>query len=94
MPDHVHIVVTIGEIDLISIIRDFKSWTTHVWKKRTGQKHLWQESFYDHGVRHSETMSNLVAYVAANPVRKKLVSDWTAWRWSGGTLIEDTSPRL
>ena len=92
MPDHVQIVVTITDIDLISILRDVKSWTTHVWTKRTGQKHLWQESFHDHGVRRSERMDDLVAYVVANPVDAGLVADWRAYPWLGGTLLDDASP--
>jgi len=39
MPDHVHIVVSIGERDLIAILHDFKSYTGHIWKRRTGRKH-------------------------------------------------------
>jgi putative transposase len=89
MPDHVHLVVTITEIDLISILRDIKSWTTHVWMKRTGQKQLWQESFHDHGVRRSERMDDLMAYIVANPVHAGLVADWRAYPWLGGTLIDD-----
>ena len=88
MPDHVHLVVTITERDLISILHDFKSYTGHVWKRRTGQKRLWQESFHDHGVRRSESMDDLVKYVVENPQEAGLVSDWREYPWIGGNLLD------
>ena len=92
MPDHVHLVVTIGDMDLISIVRDFKSWTTHRWKQRTGNRYLWQESFHDHGVRRTEKMDELVSYIVSNPVDGGLVADWQDYHWLGGMLLEDDPP--
>ncbi len=90
MPEHVHVVISIGEEgDLISILHDFKSFTTNRWRKRTGQDNLWQESFYDHGVRRSERMDDLIAYVIKNPVDAGLVPDWQDYPWIGGSLIDD-----
>ena len=94
MPDHVHLVVTVGEGDLISILHDFKSYTGHIWKRRTGNRHLWQESFHDHGVRRSENMDELVKYVVENPQRAGLASDWSAYPWTGGTLIDEEQPAM
>jgi putative transposase len=89
MPDHVHVVVAIGQSNLISIMKNFKSYTGHIWKHRTGNKQLWQESFYDHGVRQSEKMDDLVKYVIENPQVEGLVADWRDYPWIGGTLIEE-----
>ncbi len=89
MPDHIHVVVGIQDVDLIAIMRDVKSWTTHIWKHRTGQQHLWQESFHDHGVRRTENMDELVKYVTENPQRTGLVADWHDYHWVGGSLLED-----
>ncbi len=88
MPDQVHAVISIAELDLIAIVRDFKSYTTRLWKQRTGQVHLWQGSFHDHGVRRSERMDDLVRYVLENPVKAGLVTDWKDYEWSGGELVE------
>jgi putative transposase len=88
MPDHVHAVVTINDGDLIAIMRDVKSWTTHLWTQRTGEPHLWQQSFYDHGVRRSEHMDELITYVVENPQRAGFVADWHDYPWLGGTLLE------
>jgi REP element-mobilizing transposase RayT len=89
MPDHVHLVISIGESDLISILQAFKSYTSHQWTKRTGRKPLWQESFHDHGVRRTENMDELVKYVVENPQEAEIVSDWQDYPWIGGSLFED-----
>jgi len=89
MSDHVHLVVSIGEQDLITILQRFKSYTGHVWMKRTGRKPLWQESFHDHGVRRTENMDELIKYVIENPQEAGLVSDWQDYPWIGGSLLED-----
>jgi putative transposase len=88
MPDHVHAVIVIGSTDLISIMHGFKSYTTTLWRQRSGQKRLWQESFHDHGVRRSENVDELVKYITENPQRAGLVSDWQDYPWIGGSLFE------
>jgi REP element-mobilizing transposase RayT len=92
MPDHFHAVITINDGDLIAIMRDVKSWTTHLWTKRTGEQHLWQQSFYDHGVRRTEKMDELIRYVVENPQEAGLVTDWQDYPWLGGLLLEPTPP--
>jgi REP element-mobilizing transposase RayT len=90
MPEHLHLVISIGDgADLIAIIHDFKSYTTNRWRKLTGNDKLWQVSFYNHGVRHSERMDTLIAYVIENPVDEGLVVDWRDYPWLGGSLIEE-----
>jgi putative transposase len=87
MPDHLHMVVTIGEDDLITVLHGFKSYTTTLWRRQSGQQRLWQESFHDHGVRQSERMDELVKYVLENPQRAGLVDDWHDYPWLGGRLL-------
>jgi putative transposase len=87
MPDHVHLAIQINGTNLITILKRFKSWTGHLWKDRTGESPLWQESFYDHGVRRCENMDDLVRYVTENPVRTGLVEHWRDYPWTGGSLV-------
>jgi putative transposase len=90
MPEHVHMVIGIADDgDLMAIIHDFKSFTTNLWRKRTGKRRLWQESFFDHGVRKSERMDDLVAYVVENPIKEGLVTNWRDYPWLGGLLIDE-----
>jgi putative transposase len=91
MPDHVHALIAIHDGDLVSIMRNVNSWTTRIWTQRSGDKHLWQGSFHDHGVRRTENTDELVKYVLENPQVAGLVEDWRDYRWIGGSLI-DVSP--
>ncbi len=38
MPDHLHAGIAIGQIDLITILRGFKSFPTILWRQRSGEK--------------------------------------------------------
>lgn len=89
MPDHLHAVITIGQVDLITILQGFKSYTTTLWRQRSGEQRLWQESFHDHGVRRAERMEELAKYVTENPQRAGLVAEWQDYPWTGGTLLEE-----
>jgi putative transposase len=89
MPDHLHAVAAIGDTDLITVLHGFKSYTTTLWRKRSGHSRLWQESFHDHGVRRSERMDELVKYIVENPQKAGLVSDWLDYPWIGGKLFAE-----
>ena len=88
MPDHVHALIALHDGDLISIMRNVNSWTTRVWSRRSGEKHLWQGSFHDHGVRRTENIDKLVKYIVENPQVAGLVTDWRIYPWTGGSLID------
>jgi putative transposase len=89
MPDHLHAVLTVGNVDLLTLMHGFKSYTTTLWRRRSGQRRLWQESFHEHGVRRTERMDDLVRYILENPVRAGLVADWQAHPWLRGSLLTD-----
>ncbi len=44
---------------------------------------VWQEEFFDHVLRSSESYSQKWDYVKENPVRSGLVSESDEWRWQG-----------
>jgi putative transposase len=67
MPDHLHAVIQVEEADLISILRNFKSFTTRTWWSHGGSGALWQRSAYDRGHREHGSMDSLLAYVFDNP---------------------------
>jgi REP element-mobilizing transposase RayT len=88
IPDHVHALIAIHQGDLVSIMRNVNSWTTRIWAQLSGDKHLWQGSFHDHGVRRTEKMDEVVKYILENPQVAGLVGDWRDYPWIGGSLIE------
>lgn len=77
MPDHIHWLVAITNIDLLKLVQRVKSFTT----KRIG-KRIWQPGFYDHGIRNDEKLITVARYIVANPIRAGLVEkvgDYPHW---------------
>jgi putative transposase len=74
MPDHLHALIGIdGDASLSKIIGDFKRATS-----RFGHVH-WQRNFFDHRLRHDESLDEKWAYVMNNPVRAGLVQNEGDW---------------
>jgi putative transposase len=64
MPDHFHALVSIdGRDSLSQLIRDYKRITTKIACVK------WQRNFFDHRLRHNESLAEKFAYICQNPVR-------------------------
>lgn len=78
MPDHLHLVASFdGEMK--QVVNDWRRWTAG---------HLgvaWQKDFFDHRIRHDESLREKIDYVLMNPVRAGWVEDWQEWKfwWMG-----------
>ena len=86
MPDHVHFFCA-PELDakkLPMFAGLWKEWTSKCIKR---ELHLaspvWQEEFFDHILRSSESYSEKWNYVRDNPVRAGLVANADDWPWQG-----------
>jgi REP element-mobilizing transposase RayT len=86
MPDHVHVLVSLYEGNLPSLMKSFKQLTGFHFKRETGQE-LWQKSYYDHIVPKEEDLADIALYIAANPVRRGLVQEWEDYPLTGGSLL-------
>ena len=88
MPDHVHFFCA-SELDAkeLSIFVGFwKEWTGKGIKRALGlTSSIWQEEFFDHVLRSSESYSEKWNYVRSNPVRHGFVADADDWPWQGQT---------
>jgi putative transposase len=74
MPDHLHAIVGIdGQTSLAQLIRDYKRITAKI----SGVK--WQRNFFDHRLRHDESLAEKFAYTCQNPVRAGLVRTEDDW---------------
>jgi putative transposase len=87
MPDHVHFFCR-AELDakpLPAFMQMWKQWTSkriaRELKKFNGN--VWQEEFFDHVLRSSESYSEKWNYVKENPVRAGFVVSATEWLWQG-----------
>ena len=81
MADHVHLFVR-GNLDF-----SLRQWVRML--KRRLSKAIpdapphWQQGFFDHLIRHSESYSQKWEYVRQNPVRAGLVVTADDWPWQG-----------
>jgi len=74
MPDHLHVLVGVdGQTSLAQLIRDYKRITAKI--AGVGC----QRNFFDHRLRHDESLAEKFAYICQNPIRAGLVraeDDW------------------
>ena len=88
MPDHVHLFLRISSEKRIG------EWIKGL-KRSMGNaipltvKHKWQQGYFDHVVRNSESYAQKWEYVFQNPVRKGLVSDAAMWPYQGEICLID-----
>jgi REP element-mobilizing transposase RayT len=81
MPDHVHLFVR-GSLDF-----SLRQWV-RILKRGLSQAMSsapphWQQGFFDHLIRHSESYAEKSEYVRQNPVRAGLVANPDEWPWQG-----------
>ena len=86
MPDHVHFFCTPkSDAKLLSTFVGFwKEWTSKAIKRALGLPGcVWQEEFFDHVLRSSESYAEKWDYVRENPTRAGLVKKADDWPWQG-----------
>ncbi len=75
MPDHLHWVIRLGEIPLVTVMRRLKNWTgrelnrLHQCKGRS----VWQRGFHDRAVTRDGGLGRAAKYLVGNPVKAGLV---------------------
>jgi putative transposase len=86
MPDHVHFFCR-AELDgrkLPAFMQAWKQWTSKRMARELGcSGTIWQEQFFDHMLRSSESYSQKWDYVRQNPVRAGLAASADEWLWHG-----------
>jgi len=74
MPDHLQMLIGVpGDAQLSRLIRDFKRITARM------AKIDWQRNFFDHRLRHDESLAEKFEYVCQNPVRAGLIAQGEQW---------------
>jgi REP element-mobilizing transposase RayT len=83
MPDHVHLLVQVQDLDLVTAVSRWKSLTTKRYRDSGAQGPLWQRSFYDHGIRANEDLNAAALYMVQNPMRAGMPDraqfTWSSW---------------
>ena len=74
MPDHVHLLLQLGDTPLHKVINRLNSRTARLLNQEIGRTgRFWAPGYYDHALRKEEDMLNIARYIVANPLRKGLV---------------------
>jgi putative transposase len=83
MPDHIHLLLRLGETPLHKIINQLKSCSARHLNSEIGRSgRFWEHGFYDHAVRKEESMRDVARYIVGNPIRAGLVErigDYPFW---------------
>lgn len=70
MLDHIHWLFILKKAPMSKCIQRLKS----QFSRDSGYK-IWQQGFYDHGIRDDESLINVARYIVGNPIRADLVRD-------------------
>ena len=83
MPDHVHLLLRVGQRPLTSVLQSWKSQCWRLRRSRGNPATFWQRSFHDHALRAEEDLKSVAEYILHNPVRAGLVADWHDYPLAG-----------
>ncbi len=89
MPDHLHLLASPRERDIIGWMRGFKSYSTRISWEFTRRKVLWQPSYFDRRIRDEAELEAVLGYIVRNPENAGLVDATGSWRWLWGLVAED-----
>jgi REP element-mobilizing transposase RayT len=83
MPDHVDLLLGLGDFSLSSVVGSWKSLCYQARNAIEPGEVLWQHSFFDRAVRKQDDLRQAAEYVLNNPVRAGLVADFRAYPLCG-----------
>jgi REP element-mobilizing transposase RayT len=89
MPDHLHVALhgRTPSSDLWKAMTLFKQVTGH-WLARHLPRVQWQKDFFDHILREEDELVRQLRYIADNPVRRGLVTEWHAYPFTGSEVLD------
>ena len=85
MPDHLHLFAAFApESPSLSLwMKSLKNGLSKTWRQWAVPAPHWQDGFFDHILRSSESYDAKWDYVRDNPVRAGLVKRWQHWPFQG-----------
>ena len=94
MPDHVHLLVELGETEsLAQVMGRMKRRLSRALKSEFGLGGIWQHGFHDHALRKDEDVRAAARYLVANPLRAGLAKCVGQYPfWDATWLNPGTSP--
>ena len=83
MPNHVHLVVDVWNVPLVTLINSWKGRVAREANKLLGRRGaFWQEDYYDTLVRDEAHLKRAISYTEQNPVKTYLAKAAREWPWS------------
>ena len=84
MPDHIHLLIELGEIEPLSlVVQRIKSLiAVAINTDRNKRQPVWQRGYYDHAIRTDEDVLMAAQYLVNNPIRAGLavtIGDYPYW---------------
>lgn len=80
MPDHVHMLFSLKNGNLSSVISFIKASSSKEIAK-TSFPFNWAPGFYDHALRNEESRIDIARYIVANPLRARIVKSLKDYPW-------------
>ncbi|MEO8541144.1 MAG: transposase [bacterium] len=88
MPDHLHLLAKPGEVDLITWMQRWKSWSTRLAWNAGHRGPLWQPSTWDRSLRSDEDLFVVARYIFDNPESAGLIAPGNQWNWRWGFWLD------
>ncbi|MGB4862684.1 MAG: transposase [Tepidiformaceae bacterium] len=79
MTDHLHLLASPREQDIISFVRNWKSWTSWLARDAGHFGPIWQPGMWDRTCRDERDYEETITYIIRNPVAAKLVESEEDW---------------
>ena len=90
MPNHVHVVVSLGVVPMSDVVKVWKSYTAHRANRMLGRSgSFWHPDYWDTFARDPNHVSRLVRYIEENPLRAGLARDPKTWPWTSARFRDE-----
>lgn len=88
MPDHFHGLLRLSDSSLGKTVGHLKGLSAReINKIRCFSQTVWQPAYYDHALREEESRIAVARYIAANPLRKKLVDNLGSYPYRNSVFL-------
>ncbi|MBK6320390.1 MAG: transposase [Dehalococcoidia bacterium] len=89
MPDHLHLLVSPRNREILSFVRDWKSWTSRLARSAGHFGPIWQPGMWDRVCRDERDFDAVTEYIVRNPVAAGLVAADRDWPFTWCVWWED-----
>ncbi len=90
MPNHVHVMLKIGETPLSSIVKSWKGFIAREANKELGRAgSFWQKEYWDTLIKNQDQRQKVTHYIENNPAKAGLCCKPGIWPWSSARYRDE-----